>query len=109
MLSRKYSSYYKTTQTYYLSCKKHISVMGPKKVIMTNKVIREASKCTDCVAGKLKFFKKSKRLIREALGTRSILGFPYIKHSHYKTCCHAVWSAKVIQHTVDPKVLKTKN
>ena len=37
-------------QTYCLSYKKHTSDMGPKKVIMTNKVIRKASKCANYVA-----------------------------------------------------------
>ena len=45
-------------QTYCLSCKKYTSDMGPKKVIMTSKVIRKASKCANFVAEKTRFLKQ---------------------------------------------------
>ena len=45
-------------KTYCLSCKKHTDNTGLKKVIMTNKVIRQASKCTNCVAEKSRFLKQ---------------------------------------------------
>ena len=39
-------------KTYCLSCKKHTDNIGSNKVIMTIKVIRQASKCANCVAEK---------------------------------------------------------
>ena len=42
-------------QTYWLSCKKHTSDTVSKKVIITNKEIRQASKCAAFVAEKSKF------------------------------------------------------
>ena len=45
-------------QTYCLSCRKHTDNIGLKKVIMINKVIRQKSKCTNCVAEKSRFLKQ---------------------------------------------------
>ena len=45
-------------QTYCLSCKKHIGNIGSKKVIVTNKVVRQASKCAHCVSEKSRFLKQ---------------------------------------------------
>ena len=39
-------------QTYCLSCRKHIDNIGSKKVIMTNKVVREKSRCANCMSDK---------------------------------------------------------
>ena len=39
-------------QTYCLSCKKHTDNIGSKKVTMTNKLIRQSSKCASYVAEK---------------------------------------------------------
>ena len=39
-------------QIYCLSCRKHTDYVGPKRVIMTNKVNREKSGCANCVAEK---------------------------------------------------------
>ena len=58
MLSKKYCYHCKTTKTYCLSCRKHIDNIGSKKVIMKNKVIRETSKCANCVAEKSRFLKQ---------------------------------------------------
>ena len=44
-------------QTYWLSCRKHTDNIGSKKVIMKKKVIRQASKCINCGAIKIKVFK----------------------------------------------------
>ena len=44
-------------QTYCLNCKKHANI-GPRKVIMTNKVVRQSSKCANCVAEKSRFLKQ---------------------------------------------------
>ena len=45
-------------QTYCFNCKKHTDDMGPKKVTMTNKVIRQASKCANCVAKNSTFLRQ---------------------------------------------------
>ena len=45
-------------QPYCLSCKKHIDNIGSKKVVMTNKVIRQTSRCANCVAKKSRFLKQ---------------------------------------------------
>ena len=39
-------------QTYCLGCRKHTNNIGSIKVIMTNKVVRQASRCANCVAEK---------------------------------------------------------
>ena len=48
-----------------LSCKKHTDNTGSKKVIMTNKVIRQTSICANCADEKSKFLKQksNKKLI----------------------------------------------
>ena len=46
-------------QTYCLSCKKHTGNIGSIKVIMTNKVVRQASKFVNCVAEKSRFLKQT--------------------------------------------------
>ena len=58
-----YCHHYKTMKTYYLGCKKPSGNIGSKKVIMTNKVIRQVSKCANCVAKKSRFLmqKSNKR------------------------------------------------
>ena len=49
-------------QIYCLSCKKHTDNISSKKVIMTNKVMKPALKCANCVAEKSRFLKqKSKK------------------------------------------------
>ena len=45
-------------QTYCLSCRKYTSNFSPKKVAMTNKVIRQKSICSSCVAKKSRFLKQ---------------------------------------------------
>ena len=56
--------------------------MGSKKVTMTNKVIREKSRCASCMSNKSRFWKQkhNKKTIRIIL----ILTFSYT--CHYKTC-----------------------
>ena len=50
-------------KTYCLSCRKPCDNIRSKKVIMTNKVIRQVSKCANCVAEKSRFLiqKSNKR------------------------------------------------
>ena len=45
-------------KTYCLSCKKHTDNIGSKKVIMANKVVREESRCANCMADKSRFLKQ---------------------------------------------------
>ena len=45
-------------RTYCLSCKKHTDNIGSKNVISANKITREASKCSNCVAKKSVFLKQ---------------------------------------------------
>ena len=59
--------------TYCLSCGTHNDNIGSKKVIMTNKVIRQVSKCAHCVAETSRFLKEKSK--KDVL----ILNFPYIK------------------------------
>ena len=45
-------------KTYWLNCRKQTDNIGSKKVIMTNKVIRQVSKCANCIAEKSRFLTK---------------------------------------------------
>ena len=45
-------------QTYYINCRKPIDSIGPKKVVMANKVVRQSKKYFICVVEKLKIWKK---------------------------------------------------
>ena len=45
-------------QTYCLKSKRHNYNSWPPKIIVTNKVIRQKSKCANCMANKSLFFKK---------------------------------------------------
>ena len=45
-------------QTYCLSCKKHTDNIGSKEVTMRNKVIREKSRCANCMSDKSRFLKQ---------------------------------------------------
>ena len=45
-------------QTYCSSCKNHTHNIDPRKVVITNQVVRQTSKCTNCVAEKSGFLKQ---------------------------------------------------
>ena len=45
-------------QTYCLGCKKHTGSIGSKKVMMINKVIRDKSRCANCMSDKSRFLKQ---------------------------------------------------
>ena len=45
-------------KTYCLACRKHTDNIGSQKVTMTNKVIRNKSKCI-CLSDKSKFMKQN--------------------------------------------------
>ena len=44
-------------QPYCFSCKKHTNNIGSKKVIMTNKLVRERSRYANCMVDKSRFLK----------------------------------------------------
>ena len=79
-------------QTYCLSCRKHTDNIGPRKVIIANKVVRQTWKCANCVAKKSRFLKLFESLIKKLVRIILILNFSYTNQS--KTCWHVVWSAK---------------
>ena len=60
-------------QTYCSSCKKHIDYIGSKKLIMTNPIVRHASKCANCVAEKSIFLKQTSN--KELVGIKLILNY----------------------------------
>ena len=45
-------------QTYCLGCKKHTGNISSKKVMMMNKVIRDKSRCANCMSDKSRFLKQ---------------------------------------------------
>ena len=45
-------------KTYCLACRKHTNNIWFKKIIMTNKVVRDKSKCADCFSDKSRFLKQ---------------------------------------------------
>ena len=45
-------------KTYYLPCREHTDNIGSKRVSMTNKVIREKSRCAQCLSDKSRFMKQ---------------------------------------------------
>ena len=42
-------------RTYCLACSDHTSNIGSKKITMTNEVIRDKSRFTECFSGKSRF------------------------------------------------------
>ena len=45
-------------QNYRVSCKKRTDIIGSKKVIMKNQVVRGKSRCANCLDDKSKFLKQ---------------------------------------------------
>ena len=45
-------------RTYCLACREHTGDIGSKRVTMTNKVIREKSRCAQCLSDKSRFTKQ---------------------------------------------------
>ena len=44
-------------QTYCLSCRRHSGNIGSKNLKLKNKVVREKSKCANCMFNKYRFLK----------------------------------------------------
>ena len=44
--------------TYCLACRKHTNNIGSRTVTMTNKVIRDKSRCAQCLSDKSRFMKQ---------------------------------------------------
>ena len=61
--------------TYCLSCKKHTDNLRPKQVKMTNKVIRQASKCANYIAEKSRFLrqKSNKKSVSDKINPTSFI------------------------------------
>ena len=53
-------------RTYCLACREHKNNIGSKKVTMTNKVIRDKSRCAQCLSDKSMFMKQNrdKKMVR---------------------------------------------
>ena len=66
-------------QTYCSGCKKHTNNRRTIKVTMINKVIRDKSRCANCMSDESRFLKQkhNKKIIL-------ILNLSYT--NHYKTC-----------------------
>ena len=45
-------------KTYCLACREHTGNIGSRKVTMTNKVIRDKSRCAQCLSDKSRFLKQ---------------------------------------------------
>ena len=76
---------------------------------MANKVVRQSSKCANCVAEKSRFLKQKSN--KKLVGTRSILNFLYLflYRSHYKTCWHIVWNIKKYRKCKSKSIKNKKN
>ena len=48
-----------TLRTYCLACRKQTSNIASRKVTMTNKVIRDKSRCGECFSDKSRFLKQN--------------------------------------------------
>ena len=46
-------------RTHFLACREHIGNIGSKKVTITNKVIRDKSRCPECFSDKSGFMKQN--------------------------------------------------
>ena len=45
--------------TYCLACREHAGNIGSKRITMTNRVIRDKSRCAECFSGKSRFMKQN--------------------------------------------------
>ena len=45
-------------KTYCLACREHTGNIGSRKVTVTNKVIRDKSRCSQCLSDKSRFMKQ---------------------------------------------------
>ena len=66
-----------------LSCRKHPDNIGSKKVIRTNKVVREKSTCANCMVDKSRFLiqKSNKKSNKKLVKTKLTLNYSYIKQN----------------------------
>ena len=46
-------------RTYCLACRKHTNNIALRKVTMANKIVRDKSRCSECLCDKSRFMKKS--------------------------------------------------
>ena len=45
-------------RTYCLACRKHTNNIASRKVTMANKVVRDKSRCSECLCDKSRFMKQ---------------------------------------------------
>ena len=45
-------------RTHCLACREHTNNIGSKRITMTNKVVRDKSKCAQCLSNKSRFMKQ---------------------------------------------------
>ena len=46
-------------RSYCLACRKHTNNIASRKVIMTNEVVRDKSRCSECLSDKSRFLKQN--------------------------------------------------
>ena len=59
MSLKRYCLHYKNEiEDFYLACRKHTNNIASRKVTMTNKVVRDKSRCGECLSDKSRFLKQ---------------------------------------------------
>ena len=85
-------------QTYCLGCRRQTGNIDSKNVSVTNKAIRQKSRCANCMSDKSRFFKQKHN--KKGVGIILISWIILISYiNHYKTCLHIACNAKEIQKT----------
>ena len=56
-------------RTYCLACREHIKNIGSERITVTNKVVRDKSRCAQCLSDKSRFIKQkfNKKVVRNCL------------------------------------------
>ena len=72
-------------RTYYLSCREHTSNIGSKRVTVTNRVIRDKSRCANCLSNKSQLMAQedSKRKVKRKKVNKNLVKKVAIEY--YKT------------------------
>ena len=96
-------------RAYSLSCKKHTNNIGSKRVTMKNKVIRDKSRCGECLSDKLQFMAQEdskssqKKKGKQKLNKKAIIEYYKTNMLTYCLVCKKNTENK------DTKMVKTKN
>ena len=73
-------------RTYCLACRKHIKNVGSWNTTMTNKEIKNKSKCGVCLSDKSRFMKqKPVTTIKKMVTAKKV-----VSNTIKQTCCHIV-------------------